>query len=64
LQEELTSTENKISYSRGYYNDLVANFNTLQQSFPASVLASAFGFKLSEFFKVPEQEKEAPQVKF
>jgi LemA protein len=64
LQEELTSTENRIAYSRGYYNDLVANFNTLQASFPASLVAGPGGFSPRQFFKVPEQEKEAPKVSF
>ena len=64
LQEELATTENQISYSRGHYNDIVANFNTSIQQFPASIIAGLFGFRPKDFFETPEFEKEAPQVKF
>ena len=64
LQEELSSTENKISYTRGHYNDITANFNTLIQQFPASLIAGMGGFKPKDFFEIPDVEKEAPQVKF
>ncbi len=62
LQEELTTTENQIAFARQYYNDLVMQFNTRQQVFPASLIASFFNFQESEFFSVPEAEKAAPQV--
>ena len=45
LQEELTSTENKIAFSRQFYNDIATEFNIAQQVFPASIIASSFGFK-------------------
>ena len=64
LQEELTSTENRIAYSRGYYNDVTANFNTLVQQFPSNIVAGMTSFKTRPYFEVPEAEKEAPQVKF
>jgi LemA protein len=65
LQEELTSTENKISFSRQFYNDTVLKFNNKIQMFPSNVIAGMFSFKTGEFFEVnvPEQ-KEPPKVKF
>jgi len=65
LQEELTSTENKISFSRQYYNDSVLNLNNKAQMFPSNVVASMTGFKLGEFFEVTvAEEREAPKVSF
>lgn len=63
LQEELTSTENKIAYVRGHFNDVVANYNALTQQFPSNLVAGPFGFKEREFLKAAEGEKEVPQVK-
>ena len=62
LQEELTTTENQIAFSRQYYNDLVLRFNLRQEVFPASLVAAFFNFKPGEFFSVPEAEKAAPRV--
>ncbi len=65
LQEELTSTENKISFSRQYYNDSVLKYNNKIQMFPSNIIAGMFSFKESEFFEVTvAAEKEAPKVKF
>ncbi len=65
LQEELTSTENKISFSRQYYNDSVLNYNNKIQMFPSNIIAGMFGFKTGEFFEVKaEEEREAPKVSF
>ena len=65
LQEELTSTENKISFSRQYYNDSVLKFNNKIQMFPSNVIAGMFNFRLSEFFEVNvEAERQAPKVSF
>jgi LemA protein len=65
LQEELTSTENKISYSRQSYNDQVLNYNNKTQVFPSNIIAGMFGFKQGEFFELQDAaEREAPQVKF
>ena len=64
LQEELTSTENKIAYVRGHYNDVVANYNAITQQFPSNLVAGPFGFSQREFMKAAEPEKEGPQVKF
>ncbi len=65
LQEELTSTENKVSFSRQAYNDAVTTYNVQREVFPAVVIANGFGFTAAELFEVTEEkEKEAPQVKF
>jgi LemA protein len=65
LQEELTSTENKISFSRQYYNDSVLGYNNKTQMFPSNLLASTMGFKASEFFEVKiTEEREAPKISF
>ncbi len=65
LQEELTSTENKISFARQFYNDSVMTYNTRIQSFPPNVIAGAFGFTTAEFFELEDpSERQAPPVKF
>ena len=64
LQEELTATENKIAFSRQFYNDVVMDFNNQIQMFPSNVVAGMFSFKAGEFYTVPEAEREAPKVKF
>jgi len=65
LQEELTSTENKISFARQFYNDSVMTFNNKIQMFPSNIIAGMFGFKESEFFEVEDEaERAVPQVKF
>jgi LemA protein len=65
LQEELTSTENKISFSRQFYNDSVLRYNNKTQMFPSNVIAGMTGFKAGEFFEVKtEVEREAPKVSF
>ena len=65
LQEELTSTENKIGFSRQFYNDQVMTFNTRTQMFPTNVVAGMFGFKEAEFFELKDEAaREAPKVQF
>jgi LemA protein len=65
LQEELTSTENKISFSRQFYNDSVLRYNNQTQMFPSNIVAGMTGFKASEFFEVTlAAEREAPKVSF
>ena len=65
LQEELTSTENKIGFSRQFYNDTTMKFNTRIQMFPTNLVAGAFNFKESEFFELKEEAaREAPKVEF
>ena len=62
LQEELTTTENQLTFARQHYNDLVMHFNMKQEVFPSNMIASFFRFQPSEFFSVPEAEKAAPRV--
>jgi len=65
LQEELTSTENKIGFSRQFYNDSVLRYNNRTQEFPSNVIAGMTGFKPGEFFEVTaEAERQAPKVSF
>lgn len=64
LQEELTDTENKISYSRQFYNSNVLDFNAKIQTFPANIIATRFGFTQKEFFEAEEKDKEESKVKF
>lgn len=63
LQEELSSTENKISFARQFYNDIATKFNISQQVFPGNIVAGLFGFKAAELFEVKEAaEREVPAV--
>ena len=68
LQEEIGSTENRISFSRQHYNDCVSTYNAALEQFPAVMFASSFGFKAREFFELDPAEaakvKEAPRVSF
>lgn len=63
LQEELTTTENRITFSRQFYNDIVMRYNTGIQMFPGNIIAGMFNFKSEEYFEmeIPE-EKEVPKV--
>jgi len=62
LMEELSSTENKIAFSRQFYNDSVMGMNNGVETFPANIIASLFGFKQATYFEVPEEEKAVPKV--
>ncbi|GMV90167.1 MAG: membrane protein [Chthonomonas sp.] len=65
LQEELRSTENKISYARQYYNDIVTAYNTKIEAFPSNIFASMFSFKPKELFEIEvAAEREAVKVQF
>ncbi|MBK7090613.1 MAG: LemA family protein [bacterium] len=65
LQEELTSTENKIAFSRQAYNDQVMLYNNKIQMFPSNIVAGMFNFQASEFFEIEnESERQAPKVDF
>jgi LemA protein len=64
LQEELTGTENKISYSRQYYNDIVTVFNTKRETFPGNIFASLFNFAQEKLFETPEEERKNVKVQF
>ncbi len=62
LQGELTQTEDKIAYSRQFYNDITMKYNTAIEVFPGNIIANMFGFQAFEFFTIPESEKDAPTV--
>jgi LemA protein len=62
LQEELTTTENKISFARQFYNDSVMTYNINIQQFPSNIIAGTFNFTQREFFKGDEADHEVPQV--
>lgn len=64
LQEELTSTENRISFARQFYNDSVLQYNNKKEMFPSNIIAGIFNFENKEFFEISGAEKEVPQVKF
>jgi LemA protein len=65
LQEELSSTENKVAFSRQFYNDSAMAFNTRREVFPTNIIANMFNFARREFFEVKDEaQREAPQVKF
>ena len=65
LQEELTSTENRIGFARQHYNDTVARYEDTRQSFPTNLVAGAFNFQKKEYFNTTSAaEREAPKVSF
>lgn len=65
LQEELTSTENRIAFARQFYNDQAARLNTAIESVPSNIIAGTTGFKKVEFFEIEDTaHREVPQVKF
>src|SRR5207302_2372090 len=64
LQEELTSTEDRISYARQFYNDSVQKYNTKIQTFPTVIVAGMFNFSKREFFEAEEGSTEVPKVQF
>jgi LemA protein len=65
LQEELTSTEDRISYSRQFYNDSVLKYDNKLETFPSNTVAGMFGFKPREYFKTDDPtDREVPKVQF
>jgi LemA protein len=64
LQEELTSTEDRIAYARQYYNDSVLGYNNKIQTFPSNLVASAFSFTEREYFEAPGEAIDPVQVQF
>lgn len=64
LQGQLEETEDKIAYSRQFYNDTVLIYNNKCQMFPSNILARQFSFTESEFFEIEESAKEVPKVEF
>lgn len=64
LQKELSDTEDKIAYSRQFYNSTVMDYNVKTRIFPNSLMAGALGFKPKEFFKTEEEERKSVKVEF
>ena len=65
LQEELSSTENKVAFARQAYNDSVMGYNTQREVFPTVIIASMFNFQEAKLFEVEApEEREAPKVSF
>jgi len=65
LTEEMTSTENKISFARQAYNDSVMSYNTTRERFPTNLIAGMFNFAEAQLFQIENTtEREAPKVKF
>ena len=65
LQEELTSTENRIAFSRQAFNDAVTRYNNSREVFPAVIVAGPMGFKEAELFEIEEPaQREVPKVSF
>ena len=62
LQEELTTTENQIGFSRQHYNSTVREYNTSIQTFPNVLLAGIFGFRGRDYFQIAEEDTAVPQV--
>lgn len=64
LMEELSNTENKVSYARQAYNSQVQQYDTAIETFPRNIIANIHHFASMNFIEIPEAEKEAPKVKF
>lgn len=64
LMSQLNDTENKISFSRTFYNDTVLNYNNAIEIFPSNIVAAMFGFKTADFFEIQDFERENVSVKF
>src|SRR5712664_1645025 len=62
LQEELTTTENQIAFSRQAYNDVVLELNNATETFPSNFIANNFGFKKAEYFKIAPEDQTLPKV--
>ncbi len=64
LQEELTTTENKISYARQFYNDSVMKYDTKRQTFPSNIIANMLNFADKDYFEIDEAARAVPKVDF
>lgn len=64
LQRQLEDTEDKVAYSRQFYNSNVLDFNTKVQTFPSNIIASMFGFKEEAFFEAGEEDRKSVKVNF
>ncbi|MEM7199887.1 MAG: LemA family protein [Planctomycetota bacterium] len=60
LQEELSSTENRIGFARQHYNDSVSTYNTKVESFPSNIFAGMFNFRMAEYFEIEDPAERAP----
>ncbi|MCD4820882.1 MAG: LemA family protein [Methanococcoides sp.] len=64
LQQELSETEDKIAYTRQFYNDTVMKYNISIQTIPTNIIASVMKFEKKELFQTPPEEREVPKVHF
>jgi len=64
LQRELTTTEDKVSYARQYYNDSILSYNNLCKTFPGTIFAGIFGKKAREYLQIAESERKVVKVEF
>ena len=64
LQEELTSSEDRVAYARQFYNDTVLKYNNKIQSIPSNIIAGAFNFQEREYFEGEEEARSVPRVQF
>ncbi|MBQ6860088.1 MAG: LemA family protein [Clostridia bacterium] len=64
LQDDLKGTEDKVAFSRQFYNDSVTMYNNSLQTFPNNIVANMFGFKEEELFRTDDSAKAAPKVQF
>lgn len=64
LQRELTSTEDKVAYSRQFYNDSILDYNNKCKTFPGKMFASMYGFQPKEYIQIPEADRKPVSVKF
>ena len=64
LQQELSAIEDKIAYSRQFYNDSILSYNNSVESFPGNVFANMYGKKEKQFLEIPKEAKAVPKVEF
>ncbi len=64
LQNELSAIEDKVAYSRQYYNDSILSYNNASKTFPAKMFFSMYGFKEREFLTIPAEARAVPKVSF
>lgn len=64
LQRELTATEDRVAYSRQFYNDSILSYNNKCKTFPGKIFAGMYGFKEKEYLKIVESERKAVKVSF
>lgn len=64
LQEDVSDTEDKISYARQFYNDSVLTYNNKVQMFPSNIIAGMFNFTKASFFEVSDSDTQAPKISF